>query len=135
MWSCWCWQRRIPLREKCPYSKFFWSVFSRIRTEYGEIRSISTYFVRMRENTDQNNFEYGHFLRSDFFWISIKSILDPNYFLYEIFKKTITILVFATQVVSSKSLRPTWSHSGGFIIQLMQRNASLQFYQVWLLQC
>ena len=25
------------LREKCPYSKFLWSVFSRIRTEYGEI--------------------------------------------------------------------------------------------------
>ena len=24
------------LREKCPYSDFFWSVFSRIRTEYGE---------------------------------------------------------------------------------------------------
>ena len=23
------------LREKCPYSKFFWSVFSRIWTEYG----------------------------------------------------------------------------------------------------
>ena len=32
---------------------FFWSVFSRIRTEYGEIRSISPYSVRMRENTDQ----------------------------------------------------------------------------------
>ena len=26
------------LREKCPYSELFWSVFSRIRTEYGEIR-------------------------------------------------------------------------------------------------
>ena len=26
---------------------------------------ISPYSVRMRENTDQNNFEYGHFLRSD----------------------------------------------------------------------
>ena len=25
------------LSEKCPYSKFFWSVFSRIRTEYGAI--------------------------------------------------------------------------------------------------
>ena len=25
------------MREKCPYSEFFWSVFSRIRTEYGEI--------------------------------------------------------------------------------------------------
>ena len=32
---------------------FFWSVFSRIRTEYGEIQSISPYSVWMRENTDQ----------------------------------------------------------------------------------
>ena len=32
---------------------FFWSLFSRIRTEYGEIQSISLYSVRMRENTDQ----------------------------------------------------------------------------------
>ena len=52
------------LREKCPYSELFWSAFSRIRTEYGEIRSISPYSVRMRENTDQNNSEYGHFSRS-----------------------------------------------------------------------
>ena len=29
-----------------------------------EIRSISPYSVRMRENADQNNSEYGHFLRS-----------------------------------------------------------------------
>ena len=43
----------------------FWSVFSRIRTEYGEIRSISSYSVRMRENTDQINSEYGNFSRSD----------------------------------------------------------------------
>ena len=26
------------LREKCLYSEFFWSVFSRIRTEYGDLR-------------------------------------------------------------------------------------------------
>ena len=32
---------------------FFWSVFSRIRTEYGEKRSISPYSVRIRENSDQ----------------------------------------------------------------------------------
>ena len=32
---------------------FFWSVFSRIRAEYGGIRSISRYSVRMRENKDQ----------------------------------------------------------------------------------
>ena len=53
------------LREKCPYSELFWSVFSRTRTEYGEILRISLYSVRMREDTDQNNSEYGHFLRSD----------------------------------------------------------------------
>ena len=35
-----------------------------IRTECGEIRSNSPYSVRMRETTDQNNSEYGHFLRS-----------------------------------------------------------------------
>ena len=31
----------------------FWSVFSRIRAEYGEILRISPYSVRLRENTDQ----------------------------------------------------------------------------------
>ena len=43
------------LREKCPYSEFFWSVFSHICTEYGEILRVSPYSVRMRENTDQKN--------------------------------------------------------------------------------
>ena len=28
------------LREKCPYSELFWSAFSRIQTEYGEILRI-----------------------------------------------------------------------------------------------
>ena len=35
-----------------------------IRTEYIEIRSISPYSVRMRENRDQNNSEYWQFSRS-----------------------------------------------------------------------
>ena len=30
---------RLVLREKSPYSEFFWSVFSRIRIENGEIQS------------------------------------------------------------------------------------------------
>ena len=54
------------LQEKCLYSEFFWSVFSRIRTEYGKIRSISPYSVQIRENTDQKNSEYGHFSRNVF---------------------------------------------------------------------
>ena len=53
------------LREKCPYSELFWSVFSPIPTEYEEILCISPGSVRMRENTDQNNSEYRHFSRSD----------------------------------------------------------------------
>ena len=52
------------LRKNWPYLKLFWSVFSRIRTKYGEIRSIFPYSVRMRENTDQNNSKYGFFSRS-----------------------------------------------------------------------
>ena len=37
--------------------ELFWSVFSRIQTEYGQ--------CGMRKNTDQSNPKYGHFLRSD----------------------------------------------------------------------
>ena len=54
----------MALREKCLYSELFWSAFSRIWNEYGEMRSISPYSVRMPENADQSNSEYGHFLRS-----------------------------------------------------------------------
>ena len=57
---------RLSLRKMCPYSEFFWSVFLRIRTVYGEILRISPYSVRMRENTEQKNSKYGHFSRSVF---------------------------------------------------------------------
>ena len=50
--------------KKYPCSELFWSAFSRIRTEYGEILCISPYSVQMPENTDQNNSEYKHFSRS-----------------------------------------------------------------------
>ena len=54
----------LTLRKKCLYSDLFWSTFSRIRTEYGEILCISPYSVRMGENADQINSEYRHFSRS-----------------------------------------------------------------------
>ena len=56
---------RYLLREKGPYSEFFWSVFSHIRTEYGDLQSKSPHSVRIRENTDQKNSVQGHFLRND----------------------------------------------------------------------
>ena len=47
---------RNKLREKCPYLEFFWSVFSRIRTEYEEIlwrdtlvRKDTLHLIGMRE--------------------------------------------------------------------------------------
>ena len=56
--------KRQKLRIKCPNSELFWSIFSSIRTEYGEVPRIFPYSVRMWETMDQNNCEYGHFLRS-----------------------------------------------------------------------
>ena len=74
------------LREKYPYLELFWSAFSRIQTENGELRSISPYSVRMRENVDQNNSEYGHFWRSEqqcfsFFEVMICSLIYSFQFL------------------------------------------------------
>ena len=53
------------LRKTCPYLELFWSVCPCIRIEYGEIVRISPYSVQMRENVDQNNSKYWHFLRSE----------------------------------------------------------------------
>ena len=79
----------MALREKCPYSELSCSAFSRFRTEYGERLRISPYLVQMRENTDQSNSEYGHFLRSvkytyfsqfsqKNYWINIVSQEKPH---------------------------------------------------------
>ena len=67
------------MREKCPYSELFWSLFSHIRTEYEEMLRISPYSVRMQEYTDQNNSEYGHFLRSVCLFIILKSHMIHMY--------------------------------------------------------
>ena len=57
--------RMKTLRENCRYSELFWSVFSRIRTKYEEIQSISPYSVQKRGNADQNNSENEHFSRRE----------------------------------------------------------------------
>ena len=48
--------------EKCPYLEFYWSAFSHIRTEYGELLRKSSYSLQMQENTDQENSKYAPFL-------------------------------------------------------------------------
>ena len=57
------------LHKKCPHLEFFWSEFSRIRTEYSEILRIPPSSVRMRENKDQKIFEYKHFSRIYIFFM------------------------------------------------------------------
>ena len=67
---------------KCPYSELSWFVFSGIR--------ISPYSVRMRENKEQNNSEYGHFLRSASYSGVLIDYLSP--FSHN-FKKHVTALL------------------------------------------
>ena len=76
-------RRLFALRQKCLYSELFWTVFPRIRTEYGEIFRISQYSLWIQENTDQNNSEYGFFIRSvnwqqPSFLVDIQSKLITN---------------------------------------------------------
>ena len=47
---------------------FFWSVFSRIRTENGDFRSKSPYSVPIREVRTRKNSVFGRFSRSDHSW-------------------------------------------------------------------
>ena len=56
------------LRKKCPYSELFWSAFFphsdwiQRDTEYLSVFSPNA--EKFEKNTDQNNFEYGHFVHS-----------------------------------------------------------------------
>ena len=79
----------MTLREKCTYEEFFWSVFSRIRTEYGDLRS------KIQENTNQKISENGQFL------CSVKVYVDL-YYCQVSSKKAVRSLPFSSLVVSLK---------------------------------
>ena len=83
------------LRKKYPYWELCWSLFSRNRTEYGDILHISSCSVQIRENTDQNNSEYGRFLRSG------------NQYKYFAFN----ILLCSILIISYKTLNITWIYN------------------------
>ena len=55
---------------------FFRSVFSRIRTVYGEILRISPYSIRMRENMDQKKIPYLDTFHAVQFWILRKELAE-----------------------------------------------------------
>ena len=71
-------QKRAP-REKCPCLELFWFAFSRTRTDYS---------VRIGENVDQNDSEYGQFLHSGV--ISLRGVFTTLANIYDgafLFKK------------------------------------------------
>ena len=49
----------FPLRKKYPYLELFWSAFSRIRTEYGEILECGKMRTRITPNTDTFHAVFG----------------------------------------------------------------------------
>ena len=59
---------------------FFWSAFSRIRTEYVDLWSKYPYSVQMWENTDQKNSVFGHFSRSTISFNSRTMKLNEGHF-------------------------------------------------------
>ena len=55
--------KNVSVREECPYSEFFWSVFSRIRLNT-EIYCLNIHILsKCGDRTNQENSKYGNFLR------------------------------------------------------------------------
>ena len=67
------------LREKCPNTEFFWSLFSRIWTEYGELLRKLPYSECGKIRTRKNSVS-GHFSRS----IRLKFCLARNMSIHRI---------------------------------------------------
>ena len=101
------------LRKKCPHSELFWSAFFGIRTEYGGILCISPYSVRVRENSDQNNSEYGHFLRRVLDIFCQKDMLKLQYTFMGfplVLKIKFFIKYFLIKCDQIRRKLPIWSH-------------------------
>ena len=83
-------QRYIPANRSASYLKVVDAIFKDLQScffSWSEPRSywirrdtpyISPYSVRMRENTDLENPEYGHFLRSDILKINVSEYLTTH---------------------------------------------------------
>ena len=80
---------------------FFWSVFSRIRTEHGA--SISQYSNRMQENKDQKISVFGHFSRSgaDFFKFPVTTIETE----LDYYQQKVNVLISSNAAKSTLTLK------------------------------
>ena len=80
--------RKYVLHEKCPYSEFFWTVFSRSRTEYGVSLRIQSYCGKIQP---KKNSQYEHVLRTDDFAHFLSEAVSQKQFIISII--TITVII------------------------------------------
>ena len=130
---------RLTLHEKCLYSDFFWSAFSRIRTEHGDLLCKFPYLDRFRESTDQKNSEFEHLLQSvsweDFFhcfhdsycswnladiWLELSSSVDD-------FEQRIEAHIFRMKKHFSLIFSPLFSKSASTFKKLFQ----FKKWEIW----
>ena len=86
------------LREKCLNSKFFWSVYYRIPTEYGDNLAIPPSLVRIREKNNWKKLEIQtHFMQR--IRLQTKKVYIQNMFIFHLqftFHNDIVLLDFTT---------------------------------------
>ena len=79
-----------PLREKCPYSEFFWSAISRIRTELSALCRISNYI-----DSDKCKLLVNAFVKSQFSYCPLTWMFctrESNYRLNRVHERALRII-------------------------------------------
>ena len=83
------------MREKCPNTDF-WSVFSCIRTEYGDILNLNILSECRKIRTRKNSL-FGHFSRSDnrdiLACYEIENYVGGAFLKSKLFKKLVALLI------------------------------------------
>ena len=123
---------------------FFWHVFSRIWTEYGEILRIAPYSIRMRENTDQKSSLFRQFSRSVIYQDprSMRKFLLTNPNLFPKGCQSINVTFWKNQIMKNchilinamiwekitfqKKCKPIWRTT-------LQRKIQDLFKMIWML--
>ena len=82
------------LRQKCPYSEFFSSVFSRIRTEYGEILNIQSEWEKIRTRKTPNMHTFHAVRKMQELSECKKRVKEPQVILYSLLIPNRTWLLF-----------------------------------------
>ena len=93
------------MRKNCPHLDLFWSAFSHMQTEYGDILHISSSSVQMRENGGQKNFKYRDFLRSICSYVLACHLVQSPSTKFLLINKHIVFRWFYTRLNDSRMLR------------------------------